>query len=425
MRILVFITIFIISFQVIGYCDLFKYVAKEDPSFNWEKVSELKLPYDMQRYDIDLTSQTWQDIPWKHRVMIINPNTTKNPTLVFLVIVGSWNRNDNDEMMIGTTLASGMNAPVAVLFDVPNQPLFNGLREDSLIAYTFEKVLETENDEWALLLPMAKSAVKAMDAIQQFFDKELNVSVNGFVVTGASKRGWTTWLSAVVDDRVKGICPMVYDNLNLIEQMDHQLFTWGRYSEEIDDYTKLDIPQRVKTEKGRKLAALVDPFTYKDRINIPKLIVVGSNDRYWPLDAMNIYFDDLVGEKYLLRVPNKGHNVNDMQRVLGDGIAFFLKINGEITFPNMSWKYTNSDEGLELKIDPDIDPVSISVWTTESETRDFRDAVWKETRIDPENTFTLNRKADKYSAIFGEVIYQFDNKMLFLSTEVRIIEPSK
>ncbi len=285
--------------------------------------------------------------------------------------------------------------------------------------------METGNDEWALLLPMAKSAVKAMDAIQQFFDKELNISVNGFVVTGASKRGWTTWLSAAVDDRVKGICPMVYDNLSLIEQMDHQLFTWGKYSEEIDDYTKLNIPQRVKTEKGQKLAALVDPFTYKERISIPKLIVVGSNDRYWPLDAMNIYFDDLVGEKYLLRVPNKGHDVNDMQRVLGDGIAFFLKINGELSFPNMSWRYSNTDEGLQLAMDPGINPVSVSVWTAESETRDFRDALWKEARIDPENTFILSKKAGKYSAIFGEVVYQFDNKMLFLSTEVRIIEPSE
>lgn len=425
MRITVLVIILIISFQTVTYGDLFNYVTKEDPSFNWEKISEQQLPYDMQRYDINLTSQTWQDITWKHRIMIINPNTTKNPTMVFLVIVGSWNNKDSDEMMIGTTLASGINAPVAILFDVPNQPLFNGLREDSLIAYTFEKVLETENEEWALLLPMTKSAVKAMDAIQQFFEKELNLSVNNFVVTGASKRGWTTWLSAVVDNRVKGICPMVYDNLSLIEQMDHQIFTWGKYSEEIDDYTNLNIPQRVKTEKGRKLAALVDPFTYRERINVPKLIVVGSNDRYWPLDAMNIYFDDLVGEKYLLRVPNKGHGIDDMQRVLGDGIAFFLKINGELTFPNLSWKYSNTDDGLQLSIDPGISTLSVSVWTAESETRDFRDAIWKETRIDPENTFILNKKDDKYSAIFGEVVYQFDNKKLFLSTEVRIIEPVK
>jgi len=409
----------------IVYADLFQYVAKEDPSYKWEKLEELSIPFGMTKYDLKLVSQTWKDIAWDHRITIIKPEKVESPTMVFLIIVGGWSKNDTEEMMIGSTIASGIGAPVAILYDVPRQPLFENLREDALIAYTFENVLKTDDQEWALLLPMTKTAIRAMDAVQEFLQNEQKTTVNGFIVAGASKRGWTTWLSAAADERIKGICPMVYDNLNLIEQMDHQIETWGEYSEQIDDYTKLDIPQQIKTEKGRKLSALVDPFTYRGRITIPKLIVVGSNDRYWPLDAMNIYFDDLMGERYLLRVPNKGHDINDMQRVLSDAVAFFMKVKGNLSFPELSWKYYDREEGLELSISPGNQPDSVAVWTSESDTKDFRTAVWKETKITTDNSryiYTLKKPQKGYSAIFGEVVYPFaDKKQFYLSTEVRIL----
>lgn len=405
--------------------DLFSYVAKEDPSYKWEKLQVSDLPFEMQKYNIKLTSQTWKDIPWEHMIMIVKPKDVKDSTLIFMIIVGSWGKDDSEETNIAVNIANGTKAPVAILYDVPYQPLFDGLREDRLIAYTFNKVLETGDNEWALLLPMAKSAVRAMDAIQDFMQKELNIKTRGFVVAGASKRGWTTWLSAVVDDRVKGICPIVYDNLNLVDQMEHQLETWGKYSEQIDDYTRLNIPQQVKTEKGRKLAALVDPFTYRGRITVPKLIVVGSNDRYWPLDAMNLYFDDLIGEKYILRVPNKGHDVGDMQRVLSNAVAFFKKINNELSFPNISWKFYETDDGIEMVIDPGSEPTNVSAWVAESDTKDFRDSTWKEVKLSPGKSgysFSLAKPQKGYSALFGEVLYTYEgDKQLYLSTAVRII----
>ena len=446
-RIIIAVSLLLVI-QSIASADLFQYVAKEDPSFKWEKVEQQALPFDMQRYDIDLVSQTWKDIAWNHRLTLIKPKAIKNPTMVFLIITGSWNKNkdNSEEVMYGSAIASGIGAPVAILYDVPRQPLFNGLREDGLISYTFTKVMETQDPEWALLLPMAKSAVKAMDTIEQFMNQELNTTVSGFVVAGASKRGWTTWLSSAVDERVKGICPMVYDNLDLPAQMKHQVDTWGTYSEQIDDYTKLDLPQQLQTEKGQKLAALVDPYTYRDRITIPKLIIVGSNDRYWPLDAMNLYFNDLIGEKYILRVPNKGHDVGDPTRIINDAVAFFQKVNGNLKFPKLSWNYNRNynkgNEGLELIVMSDQKPKSVSVWTASSDTKDFRDASWQETNmelrsapggkyivdgtivgyIENWNYFYALKKPQKgYAAIFGEAVYPSGDKEYFLSTEVRII----
>ena len=49
---------------------------------------------------------------------------------------------------------------------------------------------------------MVKSAVRAMDAVEQCVEREWSHKVETFTVTGASKRGWTTWLTGAVDPRV-------------------------------------------------------------------------------------------------------------------------------------------------------------------------------------------------------------------------------
>ena len=97
-------------------------------------------------------------------------------------------------MELGLKLANLSGSACAMLSQVPNQPLYDGKREDDLIAHTFEKYLELGDATWLLLLPMVNSAVKAMDTAQIFMDQTLQITVKDFVITGASKRGWTSWL---------------------------------------------------------------------------------------------------------------------------------------------------------------------------------------------------------------------------------------
>jgi PhoPQ-activated pathogenicity-related protein len=324
--------------------------------------------------------------------------------------------------------AAKLKSPIAVLLHVPQQPVFGGMVEDQIIAYTFEKYLDTGDAEWPLLLPMTKSAVRAMDAVQEFCRKEWDLRVENFTVTGASKRGWTTWLTGAVDPRATAIAPMVIDVLNMPDQMKHQMATWGKYSEQIEDYTRRRIQQRSDTTEGRALNAIVDPYTYRQRMKQPKWLLLGTNDRYWPLDALNVYWDGLAGEKYVTYVPNNGHGLKDMGRVLGGVFAVHRAAAGQLKLPKLTWDLEQRDGHLSLSVRCDQKPKSVLAWTSASATRDFRPAEWKSAATTAEEgayCYRLPVPEKGFAALFGEAQFEDGDMPLYLSTNVKIVAAPK
>lgn len=407
---------------------LVDYVARDDGAFSWVKEGKTETPLGVTVHEIRLTSQKWKGITWQHTLLVVQPSKVTTDKAVLLITGGTTDsRGDSQTRLLTATIAAQIQAIVAVLFAVPNQPLFDGLTEDNLIAHTFVKVLETGDKEWACLLPMTKSAVKAMDAVQQFAEKELGVKINGFVVTGASKRGWTTWLTAVADPkRVKGIAPIVYDNLNIPAQMRHQKEVFGGYSEQIREYEErglLDLV--VGDQKAQELIQLVDPYFYRERLTMPKLVINGTNDRYWALDAANFYFDDLPGEKHILYVPNAGHGLEGgLDRVLRTLVAFFNRVAGRIPFPKLQWQWKDEGNSKVLTIRSEPAPKEVLVWTAKSATKDFREAKWSSqplTATDGEFRFTLNPPEQGYMAAFAEVVYEVGGQSFSLCTTLRIV----
>ncbi len=152
---------------------------------------------------------------WQHWLTIVSPHKPDSHT-AFLFIDGGSNRDKAAEIGRPTHRLDGRrNQSVVVeLKDTPNQPLvFHNdghlRKEDDFIAYTWGQFLKGGDDEWPARLPMVKSAVRAMDCIQELLasDEGGNVKVDKFVVAGGSKRGWTTWCTAAVDKRVAAIVP--------------------------------------------------------------------------------------------------------------------------------------------------------------------------------------------------------------------------
>ena len=416
---------------------LARYVHKADDSFAWTVRRTGKVGK-TSYVELTLTSQTWREIPWKHQLFIMRPSQVDHAKDALLVIAGGrWDDSyaeppgENDrlprEAVFLANAAEILQAPVAVLRQVPEQPILGGLFEDAAIAYTFDQYLRSGEEDWPLLLPMVKSAVRAMDAVQQYARQQWDLEVKRFTVTGASKRGWTTWLTAAVDPRVAALAPMVIDVLNMPQQMKHQLATWGQYSNMIADYTRRDIPQRAVTEAGKELNEIVDPYAYREHLRQPKLILLGTNDPYWPLDALNVYWDGLAGDKYVVYVPNAGHGLDGVEgltRVLGGVVALHQSAQGRRTLPQLDWKMVEEDGGLTIYVRSDQKPQQVALWSATSDSRDFRQARWTSQPAEANGEGYLARlplPEDGYAAGFVELT--FDGSLpLFLSTNVRIIE---
>jgi PhoPQ-activated pathogenicity-related protein len=414
-----------VAFIPMAAADLAKYVATDDQVYRWERLSRTDRDDGMTVYELTLISQVWQGSIWQHRLRVITPTALQHmPTLALLIISGSG--DGARELHEAVAMARALSAPVAILHDIPNQPLFGGLMEDDLLAYTFVKYLQTHDTTWPLLLPMVKGVVKAMDAIQAFMQRERQSHVSGFLVSGASKRGWTTWLTPVVDARVKAIAPLVYDNLNLSQQLRHQRATWGHFSGQIAEYTERGLPQRLLAgDKGAlELATIVDPFVYRQHITIPKLIMLGTNDRYWPLDALNLYYPELVGETYILYMPNAGHDFGGGRaRALAGLTAFFQKSAGRLTFPALRWQFDEDERRISFTLTSDLKPQAVWAWIASSSTQDFRDATWEAFEMKPQPhgyVYTYDKAAEAAVAIFGEAVYATGAEAFSLSTTVRI-----
>jgi PhoPQ-activated pathogenicity-related protein len=421
----------LLTLAVGARADLDSFIKRPEPVYKWEKRGEQKSEGGTV-YDLHLVSQTWQGIVWEHRLQIFVPVNAKYPH--FCTLLNTGGSGGPADALLGLTASKAIESPFAILYNIPNQPLYNGLKEDALIVYTWKKYLESGDESWPLHFPMAKAVVKAMDAIQAFMPQAGQPEINEFMITGASKRGWTTWLSAASrDKRIKAIVPMVIDTLNVPAQAKHQLEAYGKLSEQVEDYSAGGITKMLDSPAGKKLLQLEDPYSYLDRLTLPKLLILGTNDRYWSQDSLNIYWKDLKGPKWVLYTPNSGHGLEDRTRVLNTLTAFARSVASRTPWPKMDWKYRATPDGIELTVRSDAAPKSARLFRVAAPTQDFRDSKWTSEEIadrkagDAGATYTASfaNPASGYAAIFAEVSYEIDGKPFTLSTQIDVLSASK
>jgi len=394
--------------------ELDAYLKKPDPSYKYTSA-----PGKNGGLEIDLTSGTWQGALWQHKVLYKEPAKLAAKGTAILFITGDGPFAGDFTMHSLVTASTGM--PVAMLFKIPNQPIFD-LREDDLIAHTFQKYMETGDPSWPLLFPMTKAAIKTMDAVQDA-TKNSDNPIKRFVVCGASKRGWTTWMvGASGDKRVIGIAPMVIDNLNLAAQMPHQLATWGEYSPQIQDYTKRGLQQQLTTPRGKKLGAMVDPYSYRDRIKMPALIIRGSNDPYWTVDALSQYSAGLKMPYWLLNVPNAGHDLKGGFMAAEAIGAFARSVAGGPKLPKVTWSFSpHDDRQLTVRATSEGQtPQEVRVWLATADNLDFRPSEYKQVAHGNATSFNIALPAGKNCAVFTEIRYRIEGREFSLSSPSQV-----
>jgi PhoPQ-activated pathogenicity-related protein len=375
----------------------------------------------------DLVSQTWRGSAWRHQTAIYLPAklAVERPPLVLWVDGGSTPEGDivppAKNLPILAAIADAAGLPAAVVRQVPNQPLHGGRREDDLIAHTFEQFFLTGDATWPLLLPMVKTVSAALDATADLARSEWGVEIDGAVVAGASKRGWTSWLAAAVEPRVRGLVPMVIDMLDLPRHMRLQVESFGSPSEALHDYVSRGLHSRLDTPRGRELMAIVDPVRHAAAITQPKILALGTNDEYWPLESLGLYRPQLQGPTWVSYAPNAGHDLPPL-RVAAHVAALARHVAGVERLPDCTWDCDVETGTCSLTVDPR--PAATKLWTAASGTRDFRQATWAcrpAVLADGHCRERLDRPAAGFRAALLECRYDRGPLPLYLSTAPLVV----
>ena len=417
-----------------------EYVAQLDASYKWTVVDR-RSEDGVTTVTIDLTSQTWLDFEqvnqpeWRHWLILSIPKNVRSDIGMLFIGGGSnrnsWPKASNEQTL---TIARMTQTVVAELKMVPNQPLiFNkdGVprTEDDLIAYTWDQFLTGAEPVWLARNAMVKSAVRAMDTVTNYTSMKENSDfrIDKFVIAGASKRGWTSWITAAVDKRVVGLIPIVIDVLNVDKSMRHHFSAYGFWAPAISDYVRHGIMERLSDPKLAELYEIVDPYHYIDRLDMPKLILNAAGDQFFLPDSSQFYYDDLIGPKLIRYVPNTDHSMRDSD-VLTSLIGFYDSIVSNIDLPSVSWTYPSENV---LVLQSDISPTDATLWVANNpRARDFRletvVPIYTPTPLklsDGDNqTLQIPTPEKGWNAYFVEFTYDIGAAApLKVSTEVKVI----
>jgi PhoPQ-activated pathogenicity-related protein len=420
-----------------------RYVHKADPAYGWKLVRTV--PGDgVTTYVLDLTSQTWRsakevDRPvWKHWLTIVKPDRPKSATGLMTI----WQGENGDPAPTGPSaralrIATATNTVVAEVGMVPNQPLRftdspdRARVEDDIIAYTRVKHFATKDDTWLVRLAMVKSGVAAMDATQEFLKSEAGgrTKLDHFVITGASKRGWVTWLLGATDDRVTAIIPLVIDALNSEEITKHHFEAYGFFSSALDDYVEHGLfPGKIGTPEYRAVLGIEDPYNYLGRaaLKMPKFMIDASGDQFFLPDGSQFYWGRIQPEKHIRYVPNAKHNLAGSDSV-DSLIAFYDAVVTGRPRPRFDW--VKQADGA-LVVTPRDRPKEVRLWQATNPTaRDFRvDTIgpaYTSTVLTPraDGTYVgrVAKPAAGWTAYFVELTYDSGRQEPFkFTTEVAV-----
>jgi PhoPQ-activated pathogenicity-related protein len=346
------------------------------------EVSGRRLHHGENLIDVTLNSLKWKGYEWTHRLKILYSSRPLKSDIAYLLISDSSSGSSALDELHRILMAAGI--PTAVLLDIPNQPLFNDKREDHLIALSFHKFLQGKDNEWPLLLPMVAATKKAMECISNTLSPLSTIPIRRFILSGSSKRGWTTWLTATNDHRVVGAIPRVFDMINIPEQIKWTREKYGKDSENIQAYTNLGITNKLDDPRAKELIAGVDPYTFLSRRTLPIYNILGSNDPYWIIDGSKFYMDQ-VKNGTLLMVPQGGHSLSD-NPLVRNGIPSWINlvVNGE-KIPQIKYvrEINLKDKEIPGKVYNKVCVTSenarfseVSLFYSSAKTYDFRKAIF-------------------------------------------------
>ncbi|RYY33588.1 hypothetical protein EON62_04110 [archaeon] len=162
--------------------------VQPNPQYTWFDTGvRLNEGGDWTGYMLNMTSGTWltpndtNAYLWSHQLLVVIPKTvTPNFNNAAALWITGGSRTSgvpgefDEDVLVCASLATSTGTVCSVLYQVPYQPivfaadpLHKSRSEDAAVGFTWLQYMLYHNDqpEWILYFPMARAAVKAMDAV--------------------------------------------------------------------------------------------------------------------------------------------------------------------------------------------------------------------------------------------------------------------
>jgi PhoPQ-activated pathogenicity-related protein len=182
---------------------------------------------------------------------------------------------------------------------------------------------------------------------------------------------------------------------------------------------------------------MIDPYSYRKTLTMPKMLFMGTNDPYWPVDAVKNYIDSIPGDNHICYIPNAGHGLGDKKKAFTSLSAFVGTTVTNVEYP--ACNYTVSEENGIITLNVKTTPVLLVdaiLWSSSSTDQDFRDEKWADTSLNPANKAEINVRIKypesgfkafyldlKYKAPFGDDYTQ--STRMFVADDKKLLLKAK
>lgn len=344
----------------------------------------------------NLNSQAWspQGVVsperWQHAVNIYIPDAAREKNALVVINDGSNDNGSGSPVLPGNfseeefyRIAIATRTVVISVSNVPNQVLvYQGattpLAEDDSVAYSWKLFMGDMHKyrNASLHIPMAASVSQTLRLAKEELAPQ---HITKFIVTGASKRGWAAWLTALSDPDVRAVVPFVIDLLETKKSLEHMYQSYGKnWPIAFYPYYNQGVDQLISSDEFAGLMTLEDPLAYlntdmSDRLQIDKYIINASGDDFYVPDNSRFYYNALPGTKSLRVVPNSTHGgiLSVAEQSL---ITFVNRFQGKQKLPEITEKVQHGGNGKnELTVSFSEKPAAVLQWTAMNpNARDFR-----------------------------------------------------
>jgi PhoPQ-activated pathogenicity-related protein len=132
------------------------------------------------------------------------------------------------------------------------------------------------------------------------------------------------------------------------------------------------------------MLAIIDPYAYRHRLTMPKLILNSAGDQFFLPDSSQFYYDELPAPKRLRYTVNTDHSQTvDIKSMIAPTVSWLSDALDGKRSPQYAWEFLPDGS---IRVETSEKPERVRLWqATNPSARDFRletiGAAWESTDL--------------------------------------------